>query len=84
MEQDGVCSGGFRVVFFAAINTADDCYTSEVVQSYEIARLILESLADYTLHLHESELMEDFSNTGWIEQCVNGEWVEVLEEENEE
>ena len=51
-------------------------YHSQTVGSYELAEMMLEEIANYTLHLHKENLMYDHSNIGYIEQEVDGEWVE--------
>lgn len=50
-------------------------YHSRSVGSYDLAESMLDEVARYTLHLHKEEVMLDYSNIGYIEQNVDGEWV---------
>jgi hypothetical protein len=55
----------------------------KVCQTIDEAEQILESIADYTLMLHEASLMPDYSNMGYVLKRIDGEWVEVDADENE-
>ncbi len=50
--------------------------------SAEQSRQELNIIANYTLFLHDNKMMNDYSNCGWIEKLVDGEWEEVDEEED--
>lgn len=50
--------------------------------SIEQARQELDIISNYTLFLHDNGMMQDYSNVGWIEELVDGEWEEVDEEED--
>lgn len=67
----------FRASFTPAVEASFESHTSEVVGSYELAKAILDSIADYTLYLHGRSLMDDYSNFGSVEQLVDGEWIEI-------
>lgn len=73
----------FRVVFMPAVEKTGEWFTSKEVGSFEIARTIKDNLADYTLFLHDKEIMIDYSNTAWIEQKVDGEWVDASDLEDD-
>ena len=49
-------------------------------ETKEQARQELDVIANYTLFLHDSGIMSAYSNTGWVEQLVDGEWEQVDEE----
>lgn len=66
----------FRAVFYPRFGE-DMVYHSKEVGSWDRANSILDEVANYTLVLHECSLMPDWSNIGWVEQFVDGEWVEV-------
>ena len=42
--------------------------------------MALNAIADYTLMLHETSLMPDYSNYGYIEEWIDGEWLEIDDE----
>ena len=65
----------FRVEFNSCVMGENDPWYSEIVGSYELADTILNSVANYTLMLHECSLMEDYSNYGIVQQKVDGEWI---------
>lgn len=68
----------FRVVFFPSIETGADLFTQEFL-TLDQAKSAFNAVANYTLHLHDTKLMPDHSNTGAIEQSINGVWVSVEE-----
>jgi hypothetical protein len=73
----------FRASFIAAFEASNEAYKSETIGSYELAKTILDDIANYTLYLHECSLMHDFSNYGWVEQKVDGEWIEIDDVEDD-
>jgi len=67
----------FRIVFNPMFTPdKDNRFISEPVGSYELANTQLETVANYTLHLHETTLMPDYSNAGCVQQLVDGEWID--------
>jgi hypothetical protein len=76
----------FRVYFSPALEVVSEDFISDTVSSFESARMILDAVANYTLLLHRSKLMLDFSNMAEIQQEVDGEWVDCtyFEEEQQE
>lgn len=70
----------FRASFIPALEASAEEFNSEVVGSYELAKAILDNIATYTLYLHGRSVMHDYSNAGWVEQFVDGEWVEIEED----
>lgn len=71
-------SKSFRVIFFPSIEAGAEPFIQEVL-TLDQAKAALNAVANYTLHLHDTKLMPDHSNTGAIEQLVNGDWVNVEE-----
>jgi len=63
----------FRVAFMPALGRK--MYHSKEVGNFELANTMLESIANYTLFLHDSSLMHDHSNTGWVEQASGDDWI---------
>lgn len=57
--------GGQKTVFYREYTT------------YALAKEHLDLIADYTLHLHSSELMPDYSNIGIIDKWDDDEWIEI-------
>jgi len=70
----------FRTCFIPALEASAEWFSSEEVGSYELAKSILDNIADYTLYLHGRSVMHDYSNAGWVEQLVDSEWVEIEED----
>ncbi len=71
----------FRVLFNPTILDEEDCrFFTEPVGSYEMANTQLDTIANYTLHLHNTSLMQDYSNAGIVQQLVDGEWIDFDEE----
>ncbi len=56
-------------------------FYGEPVRFINQAEYQMNLIANYTLHLHKENLMEDHSNYGWIESNNHGEWLEVDEDE---
>ena len=68
----------FRVLFFPALEQGGEPFKQEFL-TLDQAKTAKDTIANYTLMLHEQSLMPDYSNMAIIEQCVNGEWVDVEE-----
>ena len=67
----------FKVIFTPAITDE-----AEFVKEYNTmndAFVALNAIADYTLLLHETSLMPDFSNMGAVYKNTPDEWVEIDE-----
>lgn len=56
-------------------------FYGEPVRFISIAESQMNVVANYTLHLHKSKLMDDYSNYGWIEKLIDNDWIEVDEDE---
>ncbi len=70
----------YRTMFIPAIEKYTAGAFTIDADSVDDARKTLAAVANYTLYLHSNQLMHDFSNTGWIEQFIDGEWQEVDQE----
>ena len=68
----------FRVVFFPSIEAGTEPFKQEFLTLTQ-AQAAFEAVANYTLHLHDTNLMLDHSNTGAVEQYVDGVWVNIEE-----
>ena len=66
----------FRILFQPCIGSGKSEFRSDTFGSYELANMIMQNIALYTLYLHDADLMDDYSNYGIIQQKVNGEWVD--------
>lgn len=66
----------FRVIFFPSIEASAKPFTQKFLTLAQ-AQAAFDAVANFTLHLHSVSLMRDYSNTGAIEQLVNGEWADV-------
>jgi hypothetical protein len=74
----------FRVCFSPALEVLSEEFISDTVSSFESAKMIMDAVANYTLLLHRSKLMLDFSNMAEIQQEVDGEWLECTDFEEEQ
>ena len=72
-------SGKYRISFMPAADVSSYAYQEEF-GNLETAKAALNSIANYTLHLHETSLMPDYSNCGWVEVFEDGEWLEIEED----
>jgi len=72
----------YRIDFIPAFEAGGWSYTEEF-NDLSVAKIVLNSIANYTLMLHEKELMHDYSNVVWIEIFEDGDWMEIEEEEDE-
>ena len=72
-------SGKYRISFTPAVEQSDGTYTEEF-GNLETAKAVSNSIANYTLHLHETSLMPDYSNCGWVDVFEDGEWLEIEED----
>ncbi len=72
----------FKLVFAAAIEKTHEGFEYEATNLKQ-AKEMLDVIASYTLFLHDKDIMNDYSNTGWIEQFVDGEWIDFDEDEGE-
>lgn len=54
------------------------------VDTLQAARLLLNTLAEYDLHLERCGLRGDYSNIGGLEEDSSGEWLEWETEEGED
>ena len=70
----------YRVNFLPAIEISSESIKIEF-ESKKEAEQNLNSMASILLFMHDNSMMNDFSNTAWIEVLVDGEWEEVIEED---
>lgn len=69
----------YKIYFIYAVEKSGDSYNEEF-DNLEVAKAALNSIALYTLKLHDNNLMDDYSNCGFIEEFIDGEWQDVDEE----
>jgi hypothetical protein len=72
----------YKVVFYPVLKLTAKPFE----QSYETsaaAEIALDAISNYTLDLHEKNLMPDHSNTGLVMKLVDGEWIEIDADEDE-
>ena len=69
----------YRFVFLPAIGNDNMPFYGSSVATKKIAEEQLSLIADYTLHLHNRDIMMDYSNAGYIEMYIDGDW-EAVEE----
>lgn len=70
----------FRLWFKPSIEKDPEPYITEF-DDYASAKLALDEIAVYTLFLHHQKLMIGYSNIGFIQQMVDGEWEDYDDEE---
>jgi hypothetical protein len=73
----------YRVNFLPAIEISSDNIILEF-NTLEEANQNLNSMAQLLLFMQNNSMMNDFSNTAWVEQFVDGEWEEIEDDEDEE
>lgn len=71
----------YRAVFVPAIENSNIGEFTMEFDTPEQAQAALDAIARYTLFLHRNELMVDYSNTGSVEEFVDGEWEELDEDD---
>jgi len=69
----------YRFVFCPAIGVSKMPFYGDSVSSQELAEGQLNIVANYTLHLHNENLIKDCSNIGYIEKFIDGDWEEIEE-----
>jgi len=67
----------FRVLFDACVSSGYTPYESKEYESYSEASSVLMEIAIYTLHLHDRDLMEEYSNYGVVQQFIENEWEDM-------
>lgn len=70
----------FKIIFNPTIEHNISAFECEFC-NYQLAKVVLNTVANYTLYLHDQSLMHDYSNIGLIVQMVDGEWIEIDEED---
>lgn len=71
----------YRFTFDPQFQGDTDPFIGEPVSSQELAEGQLSVVANYTLMLHETSLMPDYTNYGFIEKRETGESWEIVEED---
>ena len=73
----------FRFVFCPAVGLTQEPFYGTSVASKGLAQDQLNVIAEYTLHLHKTNVMQDYSNCGYIEAFDGEDWTEIEEDECE-
>jgi hypothetical protein len=71
----------YRFSFDPAFEEDVDPFVGKPVNSRELAEKQMSLIAQYTLYLHEVDLMYDYSNLGFLEKRDPGGLWEVIEDE---
>mgnify|MGYP003413896723 CR=1 FL=1 len=72
----------YKVVFHPNIDSSISIEFEKECPSLEIAKSVEDAISDYTLFLHDSQLMQDFSNYAQIlVEDEDGDWVEFDDDE---
>ncbi len=66
----------YRVVFNPTMSANISAFVEYFDAQYQ-AEAALQVIANYTLYLHEAQLMHDHSNFGLVLKLVNNEWIEI-------
>jgi hypothetical protein len=69
----------YKIIFTPNLDTLQDAEFSREYAELHEAVTVLNAIADYTLMLHETALMPDYTNVGCIFMFEDGEWVEIDE-----
>jgi len=67
----------YRVIFVPAIEKSAIHTFVAYSDDLKGAHVMLKTIADYTLSLHDLDLMPDYSNFGCIEEYIDGDWSEI-------
>jgi len=74
----------FKIVFMPNMDNIDElCEYITYADTFDDAIQILNTIADYTLLLHECSLMPDYSNMGMLFKKVDKEWIEINDDGEE-
>lgn len=65
----------YKIVFIPILG--DKTRFEQEFATQEEAKTALEAISLYTLFLHESNIMEDYSNWGFIYMREGTDWVEI-------
>ena len=65
----------YRVCFNPIIFNESTVFYSPEVGRQSIAQSQLDAIANYTLFLHDKDLIPDYSNYGFVQTFIDGEWV---------
>lgn len=77
-------SNQFKVSFAPALGLGSGTSYEEPFDTLQEAVAAKSTIANYTLHLHKVELMDDHSNYSYISRLVDGDWEEMDEGEIED
>jgi len=67
----------YRVIFNPALEKMKVNDFDKRYDSLETAKAVVDAIADYTLMLHNTYLMPDYSNYGYIELWDGTDWIEI-------
>jgi hypothetical protein len=75
----------YKCLFIPAINggMVEGALFEQEYATSEEAETALNAIANYTLFLHETKLMPDYSNYGMVMRKEGDEWVEIDGDGNE-
>jgi len=71
----------FRFTFDPQFQGEGDPFVGEPVNSQELAEGQMSLIANYTLLLHETSLMPDYTNYGFLEKRESGGAWEVIDDD---
>ena len=69
-------SFNFKLSFIYAIELGSDSYDQEF-KTLEEARIALDAIALFLLHIQDKQVMPDYSNVAFIQEYVDGSWIEL-------
>lgn len=72
----------YKCVFIPVIN-GTGCEFEQEYHTSEEAETALNAIANYTLFLHETRLMPDYSNVGMVMRKDGDDWIEIDGDGNE-
>lgn len=71
----------YKVIFSPQLMM--NCESVTLTNSLSDAVLILNTIAEYTLLLHEYSLMDNYTNMGMIYKMIDYEWIQIDEDGEE-
>lgn len=66
----------FRFIFDPCVGSGIGVFVSETYKTKEEAESHLYEVANYTLHLHKFDYMQDYSNYGLVQENEKNTWID--------
>jgi hypothetical protein len=71
----------YKILFIPAMGREEQF--EKEYETHQQAEIALDAIANYTLLLHDHDLMADYSNCGMVLERVGDDWIEIDGDGNE-